>query len=91
MWNRKSSVMVLPLHWWLMLAEGGLTDSWLSWDTTGVCCGCSTSLLGYLILRSGKLVVGLAVGAALGVVAGFGFGSTLVSTLSAWAGFFNTL
>jgi hypothetical protein len=27
MWNRKSSVMVLPLRWWCVLAEGGLTDS----------------------------------------------------------------
>jgi hypothetical protein len=91
MWNGQSSVMVLPMCWWRVLAEGGLTDSWLSWDTNGVCCGHPTSLLGYSILRSGKEVVGLAVGAALGVVVGVGFGSALVSTLSAWARSFNTL
>ena len=39
MWNKKSSVMVLPLCWWCVLA-GRLTDSWLSWDTTGVGRGC---------------------------------------------------
>jgi hypothetical protein len=27
MWNRKSSVIVLPLRWWHVLAEGGMTDS----------------------------------------------------------------
>ncbi len=81
MWNRKSSVMVLPLHWWCVLVEGGLIDSWSSWDTTRVCRGRPTSLPGYSVLRSGKEVVGLAVGVALGVVVGVGFGSALVSTL----------
>jgi hypothetical protein len=44
-----------------------------------------------LILRSEKEAVELAVGAALGVVVGVGFGYALVSTLSAWACSFNTL
>jgi hypothetical protein len=91
MWNKKSSVMVLPLRWWHVLAEGGLIDLWLSWDTTGVCRGRPTSLSGYLISRSGKEVIGLAVGAALGVVVGVIFDYALVSTLSAWACFFNPL
>ncbi len=82
MWNRKSSVIVL-LVWWRVLVEGGLTDLWLSWNTNGVCRGCPTSLLGYLISRSGKEVVGLAVGTALGMVLGVRFGSASVSTLSA--------
>ncbi len=72
MWNTKSSVMILPLHWWHVLAGGGLMDSWLSWDTTGVCRGHPTLLSGNLISRSGKEVVGLAVDAALGVVVGVG-------------------
>ncbi len=58
-------------------------DLWSSWDTTGVCQGHPTSLSGYSISRSGKVVVGLTVGAALGGVVDVGFGSALVSTLSA--------
>ncbi len=82
MWNRKSSVMVLPLCWWRVLVEAGLTDSWSSWDTTRVCRVHPMSLSGYSISRSGKEMVGLAVGAALGVLVGVRFGSALVSTLS---------
>ncbi len=91
MWNRKSFVMVLPLRWWRVLAVGGLTDSWSSWDTTGVCHGRPTSLSGHSILRSGNKLVRLAVGMALGAVVVVGFGSALVSTPSAWACSFNTL
>ncbi len=90
MWNKKSSVMVLPLRWWCVLVEGGLTDSESCWDTTGVCRGYPTSLSGYSILRPGKVVVGLVVGVALGMVVGVRFGSALVSTLSALARSFNT-
>jgi hypothetical protein len=73
--SRKSSVMILPLRWWRVLAEGGM-------DGLVVVLG-PTSLSGYSISRSGKEVVVLAVGAALGVVVGVELDYALVSTLSA--------
>ncbi len=52
---------------------------------------CPSSMSGYIISSSGKVMVGMAVGAEMGVVVGVGFGSALVHTLSEWECSFNTL